>query len=242
MKEEKFIHKESELAQKSDKWKKFRLGKLGTSEISIIRSKFPSIWCDDYELFLRKMGKPHEFSNKSMEVGNEFEDKAREFVENYLHNGLNSDNVYDRTGGFDVKNPKFEQYTIQYKHFPQIFSSFDGIDIENELVLELKCPGEKVFTKILKNRKPTVPKMYVDQTQGQLEIADSWYNIKKGIFGVYYDDGVILKDKKAKTERLIKLILIRTDLDKEYCEEMLITCKKYCEMISDRRWKKNWKD
>lgn len=234
------IYSEKDLPQKSDVWMEFRLDKLGTSEIPIITGKFPTIWCTDYELFLRKMGKPYEFSNKYIETGNEDEPIAREFVTNYLKDGTNSEYVYDRTGGFDIKEPKFEQYTVQYKHFPQIFSSFDGIDIKNELVLELKCPGEKVFTKILKNRKPTVPKMYIDQTQGQLSTAESHWQINKGIFGVYYGKGVELIDKKGGKTRLIKLILIRTDLNLEYWIEIEKICKKYCEMIENRQWKRNW--
>ncbi len=236
----KYIFTEEDLPQKSKKWLLFRRDKLGTSEIPIIRGKFPTIWCDDYELFLRKMGKPYDTNNKYIEVGNRDEEKARQFVKDYLNLGLNSENVYDRTEGFDTKDVNFVQYTVQYKHFPSIFSSFDGIDVENKLILELKCPSENVFTKLLKNRVPKVPKMYFDQTQGQLMTAESHWGIDKGIFGVYYNEGVVFKNKKTKEERLIKLILIRTDLDVEYCEEMKEICKKYCDMIQNRKWKKNW--
>ena len=117
------IFKESELKQKSSEWIEFRSDKLGASEFPIIMGKYPTVWCDDYQLFLRKMGKPYTFTNKHMERGNEFEEIARELVQNYLTDGQNSENVYDRTGGFDLKDPKFEQYTVQYKHFPSIFSS-----------------------------------------------------------------------------------------------------------------------
>lgn len=236
------IFTEKELPQKSKKWKSLREEKIGTSEIPIIRGKFPKIWCDDYELFLRKMGKPFELDNEYITVGNRDEEKAREFTQNYLNYRTNAENVYDRTGGFDIKNVNFHQYTVQHKNIEFLLSSFDGIDIENKIVLELKCPGEKVFTKLLKNRKPVVPKMYIDQTQGQLEIANSHFDITRGIFGVYYDEGVVLTNKKEKTEKLIKLILIRTDLDVKYCEEMILECKKFFEMIEKRHWNKNWKD
>lgn len=240
---DKYVWSEAELAQKSEKWKEKRLEwGLGTSEIPTILGRSPSIWGTNFDLFLRKMGKPHEFSNKYIEIGNRDEEKARKLVQNYLKNGANSDIIYDRTGGFEVKKPKFEQFTIQYKHFPQIFSSYDGIDIKNKLVLEIKSPSVNTFTKILKNRVPTVPKMYVDQTQGQLYIAESHFGITTGIFAVYYDEGVILVDKKAKTERLIKLILIRNDLDVEYCSEMFEICKKYVAMIESRCYNKNWRD
>lgn len=243
------IFTEEELPQKSEKWKAFRRDKVGTSEIPIIRGSFPKIWCDDYELFLRKMGKPHDFVNEDMERGNEHEDRARKLVATYLKDCQNGEensvfcrNVYDRTGGFAVKDPEFKQFTVQYKHFPQIFSSFDGVDIDNKLVLEVKCPTQKVFTKLLKNRKPTVPKMYIDQTQGQLMIAESHWGITEGIFAIYYQDGVYFEDKTTKETHLIRLILIKTELDVEYCKEMETDCKKYCHMISSRKWNTKWKD
>ncbi len=237
------------MEQKSQKWLDFRLGRLGTSEISIIRGKSPSIWCDSFELFLRKMGKPYEFSNKYIEIGNRDEEKARILTTDYLKNCQNGEensvfcrNVYDRTGGIAVNEPNFKQFTVTYKHFPQIFSSFDGIDIQNQLTLELKCPSQATFSKILKNRIPTVPKMYVDQTQGQLMIAKSRFDITTGIFGLYYDQGIYFEDKVTKRVNLIRLILIKTELDVEYCEEMEQICRKYVKMIDNRQWNKNWND
>lgn len=243
------IFKEDELPQRSEEWVEFRKDKLGTSEISIIRGKFPKIWCDDYELFLRKMGKPFDNSSIHTDIGNENEEPARNLVMNYLKNcGGNKEesvfcrNVYDRTEGFDIENPNFEQYTVQYKDFPQIFSSFDGIDLENKLVLEIKSPSQKTFTKILKNRKPTIPKMYYDQIQGQLMVANSHWAITKGIFAIYFKDGIYFDEKKDGIMRLIRLILIETELDMEYCTEMQEICKKYVQMIEKRQWKNNWND
>lgn len=243
------IYTEEDLPQKSDKWKEFRSDKLGTSEISIIRGKFPKIWCDDYQLFLRKMGKPHTYSNEYTEVGDKDEEYARNFVINYFNNCVHGKdesvfcrNVYDRTGYNSITESNFERYTVQYKHFPQIFSSFDGIDLKNKIVLEIKCPSDKTFIKLLKNRKPTIPKMYFDQIQGQLLTANSHWGITNGIFAVFYKDGIYFEDKKTRITNLIRLILIKTELDLEYCKEMEDVCKKYVKMIETRRWKEDWND
>lgn len=236
------IYTEKELPQKSEEWLKFRLDKIGTSEISIIRGKFPKIWCDDYELFLRKMGKPYDNSSSYTDIGNRDEDKARVFIEEYLNYGTNSEHVYDRTGGMDVKDAKFVQCTVQYKHNPSIFSSFDGIDVNNKLTLEIKCPSEKTFAKILKNRQPVVSRTYVDQVQGQLMIANSHFDVTQGIFAPYLDEGVEFFDKELRTTRLIKLILVKTELDVEYCKEIEEDCRKYLQMIVNRQWRKNWNE
>lgn len=247
--EEKLIYLESELPQKSDSWLEFRNSGIGASEISIIRGTFPTFWCTSHELFLKKMGNPYEFSNEYIENGNKYEEKARKYVENYLKNCSDLDksrvfckNIYDRTSGFDVKEPNFEQFTAKCKGFPQIFASFDGIDIKNQLVLEIKCPSQQVFTKFLRNRIPTVPKMYFDQIQAQLLIAKSHWDVERGLFALFFNDGVYFEDKKTKITNLIRLILIETELDLEYCKEMLVDCKKFLDMINNKKWTRDWKD
>lgn len=240
------IFLDKDLPQKSQKWLDFRKDKIGTSEISILKGKFPTIWCDPYELFLIKMGKPNNLDNTYVQIGNENESKARKLIESYYNKYKNnkdyifSRNVYDRIGELDILNVNFEQYTVQHKKYPKIFSSFDGIDIENKLVVEIKCPSQQTFTKLLKNRKPTIPKMYYDQIQGQLWIANSHWGITQGIFAVYFQDGVYFEDKITKKTNLIRLILIKTELDLEYCKELEKICSKFLEMIENRKWRANW--
>ncbi len=82
--------------------------------------------------------------------------------------------------------------------------------------------------------------MYVDQIQGQLSNANSHWDITTGLFGVYYDQGIYVEDKITKRFNLVRLILIKTELDLEYCAEMEVVCKKYIKMLKERKWNKNW--
>lgn len=243
----KYLYTEKELPQKSDNWLKFRLDKIGSSEVSILTGNFPTFWCDDYQLFLRKMGKKDDFINEHLNRGNKYEKTARKYVENYLNTFNTKENniecykhVYDRTNILNKKHSKFFQFTLIHREIPYIFTSFDGIDLDNKLVLELKCPSENTFKKLLKNRTPSVPKMYYDQVQTQLMIANSHYGIKRGIFGIYYNNGVEFFNKKNEKTHLIKLILIETELDEEYCENIKKICEKYIKIIKERQWNRHW--
>lgn len=245
----KHVHTEKSMPQKSEKWLKFRSFGVGASEISVLIGTFPRFWLSDFELFLRKMGKSNDFVNEAMEIGNRNEEKARKLLTIYLKNCKNNDenqpfcsNVYDRTGKIRGNNHNFKQYTVQHKEFPHIFSSYDGLDIRNKLVVEIKCPSQQVFTKLLKNRKPTIPKMYVPQVQTQLKIANSHWGITEGLFAIYYEDGVYFEDKLTKKTNLVKLILIETKIDLDYCKELEELCNKYFKMIIKREWNANWKD
>lgn len=243
------IHSQDDLVQKSEKWLNFRREGIGSSEISVLLGTAPKIWLNDMELFLCKMGREFSFTNEYIENGNRFEDKARKLVELYYKRCQNGDknkpfcsNVYDRTLNIQAIEPKFEQFTVQHKDFPYIFSSYDGLSIDSKLVLEIKCPSEKVFTKLLKNREPKIPKMYLPQVQFQLEIANSHFGITQGIFAIYYDQGVYFTNKLTKETNLVKIILIETQHDAEYCKELQQVCAKFYDMMQSKCWNKDWRE
>lgn len=236
------VWSEEELPQKSKKWLKFRdESGFGASQIPIILGNYPPQWSSPYELFLEKMGKPKKEAHIDTERG-ELENEAREFITDY-YNSINTivcDNVYDRTENTKLNNTNFEQYTVQHKEINNIFASYDGIDFQNKLVLEIKCPKEGIFKTILKNKIPKVPKTYLAQVQFQLLIANSHWNIDRGIFAVYHPEGFERNTKNDNNPEKINLILIETKLDKNYCEDVLLTCNKFFEMVELRKWRNNW--
>lgn len=239
------IFLEQDLPQKSEKWHKFRLNGIGASEVPAILGKLPPHWNNPYEVFLQKLGKPRKEPTKSMERGVILEDKARNFVSNFLKNckknknmSIFCENCLDLTNLELEFNPEFQQLTAQYKYFDKIFASFDGIDEKNGILLEIKCPEWKNFSKMVK--KPDISKIYYDQVQTQLMIANSHWGINKAIFANFYPEGIFLEEKDTKIVKLIRLILIEVDFDKEYCDNIIKTCENFWKMIENKQWNKNW--
>ena len=243
----KYIYSEQELPQKTKNWLDARITfGLGASQVPILMGNYPPHWATPYDLFLEKMGKPQKPMTEDMERGI-FEDQGRSYLENYLNNCKNEEdgsvfcrNVYDRTSNLSTNDVKFEQFTVISKDVPNLFASFDGIDINNKLVLEIKCPKQGIFNKLLRNRVPSVPKTYLAQVQSQLMIANSHWGITKGIFAVFFPDGLYYENKKTGRNDLIRLIVIETELDEEYCEEIKNKCKIFWDMVENRSWNKYW--
>lgn len=239
------IYKEEDLAQNSDEWLEFRKGGIGASEIPAIFGKTPPHWDNPYEVFLRKMGKHGKKANEYMRRGKLLEDQAGVFVKNHLKNcqgdikmSVFCGNCVDR---FDEKikfDPNFEKITAKYKDFEHIFASFDGVDIDNGLILELKCTQQSGFTKLAKN--PKVPKMYFLQIQTQLMVANSQWGIKTGVFANYYPEGVYIKNKNTDQMELIRLVLIKVELDEEISKEIEKTARNFWKMVENKKWNVNW--
>lgn len=244
---EKYIYSEQELPQKSEKWLEFRRNGIGASEISAILGKLPPHWANDYEIFLRKLGKVSDFSSKHMERGVLLEDSARKTVTHYLNYCKKTDNssilcsnYIDKTKIKPEFTVKFEQLTVKYKNFDKIFASFDGVDLNNKMILEIKCPSQSTFTKMTRARK--IPSTYFSQIQTQLMVANSHWGITKGLFANFYPEGIYIEDKVTGRAQLKKLVILEVDFDPEYCKELEIICKKFWKMVENNKWNNNWKN
>lgn len=242
----KYIYSESELEQKSKAWHDLRLSGIGASELAAILSLMPPHWSNPYEVYLKKLGKPQSPPNEAMLRGVHLEERAKNAVSNHLTNCIQEDNsIFCRnslnfTDFKDLKNVKFKQYTAIYKDFPHMFASFDGVDKTNQIVLEIKCPSESNFRKIIK--KPSVGRIYKPQVQAQLMIAHSHWGINKGIFANYYPEGVYITNKTTDELELVRLVLVQTELDVEYCKELVKICKAFWKNVENKTWNKNWKE
>lgn len=239
------IYLEKDLPQKSKEWHDFRLNGIGASEVPAIMGKLPPHWNNPYEVFLQKLGKPRKNATKSMQRGVLLEEYARNFIENYLKNCKKNENssifcnncldFLDLDINFD---PKFQQLTAKYKEFDKIFASFDGIDENNGVLLEIKCPEQSGFKKIMK--KPSISMIYYPQVQTQLMIANSHWGINKAIFANYYPEGIYVDDEDIFGLKLIRLVLVQVDYDEEYCNEIKKTCSNFWKMIENKQWNRDW--
>jgi len=241
-----YVYTEDELPQKSDSWLEFRRSGIGASEVPKIMGQLPPQWGGAFDVFLNKMGKPGNPPNKAMERGIIYEDKARNYITNYLESKRLGKNSIHEIGTIDLseniveKKVKFQQLTVKYKDFNRIFASFDGIDFNNKLILEIKCPKYENFVKFLK--KPKLSKTYLTQVQTQLMIANSHWGITKGIFANYCPEGVIYTEKGETKAKNIRLVLLYVDLDEDITKNIEKTCKNFWSMVETNQYDKNWNE
>ena len=73
----------------------------------------------------------------------------------------------------EMLNMNFEPACISRKHEPYLRVSLDGIDFEHDVLLEIKCPSDKVFEKYLDTKE--VPANYYMQIQYQLLVSNADY-------------------------------------------------------------------
>lgn len=109
-----------------------------------------SKWTTRYELFLQKigLGKPN-IGNYATERGINLEDEAR--------------NEFERLTGHTMF-PK----VVYTKECEFVRASLDGITLEGDEILEIKCPGKEDHDKAMSG---IVPEKYVPQLQHQLFVT-----------------------------------------------------------------------
>jgi predicted phage-related endonuclease len=240
------IFTESELVQKSDEWIKFRRESgIGASEIPTLMGDVYFKFRTPFDIFLQKLGKVVDNDNEDTKRGNLCEEAGRRYVQNYLNSfenkseGVLCRNVFTHYE-FKTEQPvKFEQFTAVHPKYP-ILASFDGVDITNGLLLELKSPKEANFKKVLRSKQPS--KQYRTQIQGQFMVAKEIWGIENGIFSNYFPDGIYVTDKKKMQTNLYRSNLIKTQYDPELDEKIGRTCEVFWEMVQRGVWDQNWKD
>lgn len=145
----------------------YRRTKIGASDAPILMQESP--WSTPYQLWLQKITASVKPTNSAMQRGNDLEEPARRWFENKM--------------GIEVFAKKVEHVSIPY-----MFATFDGIDLDGKVAVEIKCPGQKDHQFVGVNKK--VPEKYYAQVQHQMEVAN--------LNGMYYcsfdgSDGVIIE-------------------------------------------------
>lgn len=145
----------AEHVQGSAAWLAHRKQYLGASDAATIMGLSP--WSTPYKLWSEKVGlMPPPETNYAMQRGSDMEPRARAAFEKDL--------------GVEVF-PKIKYHNSQ----SFMMASLDGISIDEECAVEIKCPGIKAHTQALNGE---VPKHYMPQLQHQLAVIGSpmiWY-------------------------------------------------------------------
>ena len=170
------------LEQNTEEWLEFRKTKIGSSDAAIIMGASP--WKNSQQLWEEKMGlRKSSYENTAMQRGKQLEAEARK--------------AFELETGFVV----WPNVLIHPEH-EFIIASLDGITMDVQVAVEIKCPGEKTHQMALNEE---IPKHYQIQMQHQLAVTGL-----KEMFYYSYDgqSGMILKVQRDDA-------LIETLLEKE---------------------------
>ena len=140
------------IEQKSDEWLELRKGKFTASNAQAIGNADKGLDSLCIELLAEKMAlKSDKYTNEDIDRGNELEDEARKAFQEFSKLPITQT-------GF-VTNSKYKNAGC----------SPDGI-IENHSLIEIKCPNNLNYFKLL--LEPTVKPEYMWQIQMQLLITE----------------------------------------------------------------------
>lgn len=168
------------LEQGSPEWLEFRKTRIGASDSPIIMGVSP--WKTPYQLWREKLFGEETKKTYWMQRGNDLEDSARQEYE-YMTNSIVFPTVR--------VHPEYEW----------CIASLDGIDMEGQRMVEIKCCGHKDHTTALGGQ---VPEKYMPQLQHQMAVT--------GLDRCHYfsfdgEEGVIIEVERD--EQYIKTMLDR---------------------------------
>lgn len=170
---------EAALIQGTEAWLALRRTHIGSSDIPIILGISP--WSTPLQLYQRKKGlTPEQTSNAAMTRGTGMEEQARQWFE-------------ERTQKIMFPCVRFHE---EHKF---LMASLDGMTMEGDAIVEIKCPGKATHSLALQGK---LPEHYMAQVQHQLLVTGlpmAYYCSYDGI------DGVIIEVRRD--EFLIQRIL-----------------------------------
>lgn len=155
------------LVQNSEEWLQWRRNKIGASDAAAIMGVSPwqtayGLWCEKLQLHAPRQ------MNGAMQRGVDMEERAR--------------SAYESKTGLFVLPQVREHFNIEY-----MIASLDGITIDGNNAVEIKCAGKEDHKKALDGE---IPEKYYPQLQHQIEVC----NLKEiDYFSFDGEDGVIVK-------------------------------------------------
>jgi len=175
------------LQQNSIEWLKWRASGLGSSDAPIIMGKSP--YNTPYGLFLEKLGlKKGQQENFVTELGHRFEGPALALF--CLETGV-----------------EMEPACIEHRDISELRASFDGINVEKKVFLELKYMGEKNIDLVEKTKAPL--EHHKDQL-AHLHMVSGFDDCFYAVYGL----------NPSKTE-INRMVIIKLKADWEYVEKVL---------------------
>ena len=184
------------LEPNTPEWEAFRRLKIGASDCPAICGVDP--YTKPEKLWKRKFTGDKQYVSPAMRRGSELEGLARQMLEK-------------------SRGCAFPPMVVQHDRYDWMIASLDGYNEGWKCGVEIKCPGEKVFNKIVIERD--IPKNYIYQVQHQMCVTDNEEYVLLVFNGVYFEEFSIYRDEGiieeliAKEERFYES-LIRG----EYCE------------------------
>lgn len=136
------------MQQGTDEWLQYRKSKICASDAAVIMGLSP--WRTREQLLQEKLGliQPQPI-NSAMKRGMLLEPKARSLAEEML-------------------GTLFLQEVIQSHEYPWMCASYDGICIDNKLILEIKCTNKKNHDL---SKEGKIPDYYIPQVQHQMAVC-----------------------------------------------------------------------
>lgn len=213
----KLFYTNKELPQRSEKWLEVRKSCIGGSDLGTILG-LATKYTTPKQWWKRRTGRmKQKESTAAMERGSLMEDEAGKVIKKFLK---------EEEG---IKSPKLTQYFAKHPNFPIIGVSFDGVDVKNKFITEIKCPMNSWnFKSVFENG---IQDYYYPQVQAQLAVAKELWGIEKGYFCSYFPDGAWLLDHVNFIEKFKTLAVIDIEYDPNYWEEMTKVAKLMWEFI-----------
>lgn len=138
------------MEQRSSEWLKYRSKKIGSSEVSSILGVSP--YMSAYELWEIKTGKRQaKPANFAMQRGTDAEVTIKSLFEQQ-HTQLG----------------KLSTPTLEYKDWPILIASLDGLSEDKKSIVEFKYPSKEVYSKSLNGE---IPPHYYAQMQSQMLVS-----------------------------------------------------------------------
>lgn len=157
------------LKQGSDEWLRFRRSHICASDAPVIMGMSP--WKSPLELYEEKIFSFEQESNLYMQRGKDLECVALEEFENMT--GIQMFPMVAKNDSIDW-----------------LAASFDGVTLNKDAILEIKCPGKKDHETAMKGK---IPPKYIAQLQHQIYVSDLSFTYYFSFDG---QKGVILEVKK----------------------------------------------
>ena len=167
------------LTQGTPEWLEARKGKIGASDIPVVMGVSP--YKTPYQLFLEKLDGQEQKDNYAMRFGRENERKALD--------------LYEKETGLIV----IDRVYFHPVHF-WMMASCDGVDMDETIITEVKCHGEKVFEDVLFNDK--VPDYDMPQLQAQIETS----GINRVHYIAFFDGKIAYTEVTRDSSYISKMI------------------------------------
>ena len=135
-----------DLEQGTPEWEEFRRDKIGASDIPIICGKSP--YKTPVQLWKEKMGEKQVYVTDAMKRGKALEEDQRKMVN-------------------ELYTTNFKPMVAVHDTLSWMITSFDGVDIQNEIILEIKTTNTENFQKLISDFKESerVPLHFIYQVQ-----------------------------------------------------------------------------